>query len=247
MLEFSPIAKEYAAFRPRYPHDLVEGILTYAKKTTPLKTAWDAATGNFQMANAIAPHFDTVFANDVSAEQLRAGVPAGNVIAIQCESENMHELSDRSANLVTCAQAIHWFNIPDFITEVQRVLVPGGVIALPGYSRPQAADPETDKILQNHMDRMKPYRDPRLALRITDDGAIPFPFTDRTVRNFTATFNATAEQIVGYLSSSEMVTRAIADTGANPLPIVEAALHDRLQGAPAQMTQPFFCVMGRSI
>ena len=41
---------------------------------------------------------------------------------------------DNSVDLVTCCQAIHWFDIPKFYQEVNRVLrSKGGVLAVYGY------------------------------------------------------------------------------------------------------------------
>ena len=41
---------------------------------------------------------------------------------------------DNSVDLVTCCQAIHWFDIPKFYQDVNRVLRPkGGVLAVYGY------------------------------------------------------------------------------------------------------------------
>ena len=38
-----------------------------------------------------------------------------------------------SADLVTVSTAAHWFDLPRFLREVDRVLAPGGVLAMYGY------------------------------------------------------------------------------------------------------------------
>jgi methylase of polypeptide subunit release factors len=66
---FSHQAKEYAYFRPTYPHALFEFLL---EKLVDRSTAWDAGCGNGQVASVLAEHFKTVYATDVSAAQLQA-------------------------------------------------------------------------------------------------------------------------------------------------------------------------------
>ncbi|XP_050733654.1 putative methyltransferase DDB_G0268948 isoform X5 [Eriocheir sinensis] len=48
---------------------------------------------------------------------------------------------DNSLQLVTAGQACHWFDMPKFLKEVDRVLVPGGVVALYCYLLPRVVDP----------------------------------------------------------------------------------------------------------
>ena len=38
-----------------------------------------------------------------------------------------------SADLVSVSTAAHWFDLPRFLREVDRVLAPGGVLAMYGY------------------------------------------------------------------------------------------------------------------
>ena len=39
-----------------------------------------------------------------------------------------------SVQLISSSQACHWFSLPTFFSEVDRVLCPGGVVALSGYA-----------------------------------------------------------------------------------------------------------------
>jgi ubiquinone/menaquinone biosynthesis C-methylase UbiE len=57
---------------------------------------------------------------------------------------------DSSVQLITASQAAHWFNLPKFYAEGQRVLSPSGVLALYGYEFPKFRwnqDPEKNKVL----------------------------------------------------------------------------------------------------
>ena len=43
------------------------------------------------------------------------------------------EAEDASLHLVSTCQALHWFQLEQFYSEVFRVLVPGGALAVMGY------------------------------------------------------------------------------------------------------------------
>src|SRR6476661_5086114 len=54
---------------------------------------------------------------------------------------------DQSVDLVTAAHALHWFDIGGFFGEAQRVLVPGGALAVWCYGDPKLDDPLLDAML----------------------------------------------------------------------------------------------------
>ena len=64
---FSKQAATYAQFRPNYPDDLFDFIL---QNVDNKQIAWDCATGNGQAAKVLAPHFDKIYATDISQKQL---------------------------------------------------------------------------------------------------------------------------------------------------------------------------------
>ena len=49
------------------------------------------------------------------------------------------EVEDSSLDLVTICQALHWLDLDTFYSEVERVLRPGGVLAVVGYHMTRAA------------------------------------------------------------------------------------------------------------
>ena len=55
---FSIQAKYYAKYRPLYPQELYDFILSFVPGK---KLAWDCGTGNGQTANVLAQYFDNVF------------------------------------------------------------------------------------------------------------------------------------------------------------------------------------------
>lgn len=128
---FSEIAARYAEFRPTYPAELFDWLASLCEEH---ETAWDCATGSGQAAAGLSKHFRKIIATDASAEQIaHAGGP--NNVSFRVAPAEASGLADRSIDLVTVAQAAHWFDLTKFFAEAQRVLNPGGVLALWGYGR----------------------------------------------------------------------------------------------------------------
>ncbi|HEX2617951.1 MAG TPA: class I SAM-dependent methyltransferase, partial [Flavobacteriales bacterium] len=122
---FSPIAANYARFRPSYPPEL----FAYLASIAPGRSlAWDCATGSGQAAVDLATHFDHVEATDISAELL-AQAPRNARITYRQADALDSGITTHSVDLVTVANAMHWFHGEAFEREVRRVLRPGGIIA----------------------------------------------------------------------------------------------------------------------
>lgn len=139
---FSAAAAEYARFRPHYPPALFDWLGGIVRQR---RVAWDCATGNGQAAVALAAHVDTVVATDGSAAQLAAATPHPRV-GYACATAERSCLRSASVDLVTVAQALHWFDLDGFYAEVERVVVPDGVIAVWSYG-PIAVDARIDPVL----------------------------------------------------------------------------------------------------
>src|SRR5690606_26893711 len=99
--------------RPTYP----DGLFAWLAAESPGRVlAWDCATGNGQAALALAEHFEAVVATDVSAAQL-AHAPRHPRVRYAVAPAEASPLEDASADLVTVAQAFHWFDRDAFFAE----------------------------------------------------------------------------------------------------------------------------------
>ncbi len=210
---FSKQAGLYAKFRPTYPSELFDFIVG---KTPNTVSAWDCGTGNGQVAAALAPHFEKVFATDISEKQLQEATPKPNIFYSRQAAEQT-DFPDHTFDLVTVAQAIHWFHFDRFYSEVRRTLVTGGLLAVIGYGMFRSL-PEVDELVADfYRNTVGPFWDPER--RYIDDRylGLPFPFQELDCPQFDIRVQWTLPQLTGYLSTWSAVQHFIDHHGTHPV------------------------------
>lgn len=138
LFESSDHAKYYAQFRPDYPDTVVKSIVDYCKlSNNDFDTAIDIGCGTGQSTYSLKTYFKNVFGVDVSKKQIeQAKLKYHDIKFTVGPAEDLSFLESGSVNLITTAQALHWMNHEAFYEEVDRVLRPGGVLAVYGYGIP---------------------------------------------------------------------------------------------------------------
>lgn len=128
-------AAAYARYRPKYPASLYEEIARYAAAhgTCSKELAADIACGSGQATVDIAKTYARVIGIDANAEQMSKASRAPN-ISFQKSTAEATGLPDASCDLVTVAQALHWFDLRAFSAEAARILKPRGTLAIWTYS-----------------------------------------------------------------------------------------------------------------
>ena len=141
---FSGHAAAYATHRPTYPAVLADWL---AEQAPARGTALDCGCGNGQLSILLADRFDHVVATDASAQQIASAVvhPRVDYRVAPAEASG---LPDASVDLITVAQAAHWFDLNTFYAEVRRVARPGAVLALITYVN-VITDPEISAIIDH--------------------------------------------------------------------------------------------------
>ncbi len=217
---FSSLAQCYAEFRPRYPASLFASLAALAPGH---EAAWDCATGNGQAAGGLAVYFRQVFATDASAEQVAAATGPANVRFSVAPAE-ASGLADASVDLVLVAQAAHWFDLPAFYLEVERVLRPGGVLALLTYSGVRINDRLDPLLREFHQKTMGPYWPPERSHVENDYRDLPFPWPEIPFEPQVMTACWTLDQLMGYLGTWSAVRAYREQNRQDPLPALRSAL-----------------------
>lgn len=225
---FSGHATQYRAFRPDYP----PALFKYLASVVPSRQlVWDCGTGNGQAAVALADYFQRVFATDASAGQIANAPPHPRVEFVVAPAEKC-PLPDSSVDLVTVAQALHWFDHDQFYAEVRRVCRPGGLLAVWTYDFHEVGadvDPLLDKL---QTEFIRPYWPAERAFVQAGYRNIPFPFPELPVPVFVMSAEWDLPRLLGYMNTWSAVRQYEKEHGTNPIGLVAAEL-SRGWGDPA--------------
>lgn len=204
---FSTQSESYKLYRPEYPEELFNFLTA---RLTNDAVIWDCATGSGQAAQALSAYSDTVVASDQSRAQLANAPRENSVHYVQALAEAM-PLASHTVDLVTVAQALHWFDFERFYAEVRRVLKPHGRIAAWTYSflsvSPQLG-PDIDAAIRwFYHDVIGPYWPSERHWVDDQYRSIPFPFVDLDTPSFAIEVDWDLRAILGYIGSWSAVQR----------------------------------------
>lgn len=195
MDHFSARAADYARFRPSYPEALFDWL---AAQTAAHDFAWDCGCGNGQATVALAARYGGVVGTDLSERQIRAAPPHPR-IEYRAAPAEASGLPDTCCDLVTVAQALHWFDFDGFYAEAKRVLKPRGVLAAWTYQLLRAETGIDEIFADYHARVLAPWWP--AERRWVDDGyrTLPFPFTEIAAPAFEIRLRWTLDELLAYL------------------------------------------------
>ena len=201
----------YQHHRPDYPPELFAWL---ADQCPSRKRALDLGCGSGQACRALESRFSQVLGADLSLEQLRAA-PRGASRYLAARADAL-PIADDSLDLITVAQALHWFALPAFFHEAQRVLVDHGLLAVISYGLCSVEGLEG--LVEDFHDRaLQPWWP--AARRLVVDGyrgvELPWPeYTDTPA--MTLERHWTWREMAGYLDTWSALVRA-REAGEDPL------------------------------
>lgn len=129
---FSDRAENYARFRPDYPAGVIDILRREARLTTD-STVADIGSGTGIFAAQLLPHVHRVYAVEPNAAMRLAAERRfyGDIrFASVAATAEATTLPDQSVDLITAAQAFHWFDRTATRREFGRILRPGARVAL---------------------------------------------------------------------------------------------------------------------
>ncbi len=210
---FSDVAGAYARHRPGYPDELYTYLATLCRRH---RLAWDCGTGSGQAAIGVARLVDRVVATDASAQQLAEARPHPRV-SYETRPADRSGLADGSVDLVTVAQALHWFDLDPFYREVERVLRPGGVLAAWCYQLTRVTA-RVDRVIDRFYDDVVgPYWPPEREHIDRGYATIPFPYRTLETPPFSTWRELNLDGFVRYLATWSAVRRYARERGSDPL------------------------------
>ncbi|MCA9683054.1 MAG: class I SAM-dependent methyltransferase, partial [Myxococcales bacterium] len=147
----------YRDFRPPYPDSLYRRV--FASVAEPRTLAVDLGAGTGLVSAVLGQHFARVCAvepDPAMASILREAAPDTELVVSPAEQA---DFTEGSVDLVTCANAFHWMDVPVVARSVARWLRPGGIFA--GWRYPMPTIPErVSALVAREMPRWLPFRHP---------------------------------------------------------------------------------------
>ncbi|MGA9745702.1 MAG: class I SAM-dependent methyltransferase [Nitrososphaeraceae archaeon] len=201
-------------------------LFEFLSTITPQKNlAWDCATGNGQAAIGLSKYFKNVIASDASKNQIQHGFQRKNINYKIFPAENAN-LDNDSVDLVTVAQALHWFDFEKFYINVKRVGKKDGIIAVWSYDM-HKINPQIDnissqlnvdgEILGNYWAKETKYVKEKYK-------TIPFPFKEISVPAFKTTLYWNLLQLWNYMQTWSSVKKYYSENKQDPLDLVKSEL-----------------------
>lgn len=210
---FSKQSRTYAMARPTYPQALFEFLAGLPERR---ELAWDCATGNGQAAVRLADYFDKVIASDASMAQIENAQKKVNVQYAVFPAEKA-DIVDKSIDLITVAQALHWFDFDGFYAEARRVARKGAAIAAWTYDL-HSISQEVDRITYRlYKDVLGAYWPAEIRHVEAAYSSIPFPFERVESPEFAIELDWSMADMASYLYSWSSVQRYMEEQKRDPV------------------------------
>lgn len=151
--------EEYDTFRPTPPPVLVDVLTQLAEVARPAFVV-DLGCGTGLSTRAWAGRADEVVGIEANEVMLAEAVRRTRVPSMRYEHaySSATGLAGGVADIVTCAQSLHWMEPETTFPEIARILRPGGVFAAYDYELPPLVRWRVDAAFQEFLDERRRVR-----------------------------------------------------------------------------------------
>ena len=152
-------ARNYQEYRLRYSDQIFKFVVDYCKETMPnLNLCVDVGCGSGQSTVGFAKYFQKVVGVDISASQI-ACAPKNlpNVQFKVSSAEKLPFVESESVDLWCSAESFNYMPQKLTFEEADRVLKPGGTMAIFGYSVLKSAEQPIDEAIKAMFLKLLPY------------------------------------------------------------------------------------------
>jgi 2-polyprenyl-3-methyl-5-hydroxy-6-metoxy-1,4-benzoquinol methylase len=149
------IAKAYI-HRPTHPRETFDFLLTLMPGSS--RRILDIGCGTGILARELAPHVDHVDAVDFSAAMIEEGcrLPNGDHPHLRWICASAEEFTAKEPyDLITCGDAIHWFDWPIVFPKLRAMLKPGAYLALLGVEAQTSRPVDLLPLIQRYSTNQK--------------------------------------------------------------------------------------------
>ncbi|XP_077977811.1 putative methyltransferase DDB_G0268948 [Glandiceps talaboti] len=230
------------------------------------RLAVDVGCGPGQSTTILAEYFHQVVGLEISESQLQEANVNNHYpnVKYRAGSADSLPVDDGAVDLITAAQAAHWFDLQRFYQEVDRVLRPNGCLAVYGYGLPQImkedgrSNQQFKTLLYNlHYRTWKKYFcvDKRLILaNHYQDIILPYKEDFLRVDNLSIRMEYTVEDFIGYLKTTSSYTKCLRDNPTGTDTILSSLqeeiirilkVNTRPADTPLLVTFPVFLLLSR--
>lgn len=211
---FSKQAGMYNKYRPLYPKELYDEILGLTKNHY---CCLDCGTGNGQVSRYMADHFKKVYATDISENQLKRAEKKQNIRYIK-ERAEVTSFQNNQFDLITIAQAVHWFDLKPFYQEVRRIAKNNAIIAIWGYGLLKIGAPYDKLIKHFYHKTVGPYWNEQRKHIDSQYKSIDFPFEEiKLSRAYQIEQYMSLSELDGYFNSWSSVQNYLQSKKTNPV------------------------------
>jgi len=139
---FTDRVSNYVKYRPGYPKEVIDHLEKECHLSAQSAIA-DIGSGTGIFTKLLVERGYNVYAvepNDAMREEADRQLKHFPAYRSMAGRADLTGLASQSIDMVVCAQAFHWFNTPETKAEFQRILKPGGQVALIWNNRDIEAD-----------------------------------------------------------------------------------------------------------